>query len=159
MTQKQAQKYKQPEQSHAKWLLPSPPFTCFLFPLSYPTARATHHNWTWMPNQSLRCAMFRYQAFHMALSTLRFYALLHPDSIKNGLTTFSQDWRPFCGWALSSATWLMGSPGGLSAVSLKSKVWNSEAESCVYRCTLAADILQFLKRLFWPQTRLKFWLV
>lgn len=57
-----------------------------------------------MPNQSLRCAMFRYQAFHMALSTLRFYALLHPDSIKNGLTTFSQDWRPFCGSELSNVT-------------------------------------------------------
>lgn len=36
--------------------------------------------------------MFRYQVFHMTLLTLSFYALLHPDSIKNGLTALSEDW-------------------------------------------------------------------
>ena len=78
-----------------------------------------HRNWTWKLNQSLWRAMLRYQAFYMTLLTLSFYTLLHPDSIKNGLTTFFRDWRPFCG--LGWTKWLMGSPAGISVVSLKKK--------------------------------------
>lgn len=102
-----------------------------------------HHNWTWTLNQSPGRAAFRYQAFHMTLLTPSWYALLHPDSIKNGLTALFQDWRPFCGWALCSTMWLMGSPGGLSGASLKNKVWNGEKECCVYSCTLAVSHFTF----------------
>lgn len=48
--------------------------------------------WTWTLNQSPGHTMFQYQTFHMTLLTLSFYALLHPDSIKNGLTALFQDW-------------------------------------------------------------------
>lgn len=81
-------------------------------------------DWTKTLNQSPGHTMFQYQTFHMTLLTLSFYALLHPDSIKNELTALFQDWRPFCCWALCSTLWLMGSPRGLLEVSLK--VWNSE---------------------------------
>lgn len=63
-----------------------------------------------------------------------FFALLHPDSIKNGLMAPLRDWRLFCHWALCSASWLMGSPGGLSEVSLKNKVWESERGMCLQMC-------------------------
>lgn len=48
--------------------------------------------WTRTLNQSPGHAMFQYQTFHMTLLTLSFYALLHPDSIKNGLTALPHDW-------------------------------------------------------------------
>lgn len=62
------------------------------------------------------------------------FALLHPDSIRNGLMPPFRDWRLFCHWALCSASWLMGSPGGLSEVSLKNKVWKSERSMCLQMC-------------------------
>lgn len=84
-------------------------------------------------NQSTGNNMFQYQTFHMTL-TQCFFALLHPDSIKNGLMAPLRDWRLFCHWALCSASWLMGSPGGLSEVSLKNKVWESERGMCLQMC-------------------------
>lgn len=84
-------------------------------------------------NQSTGNNMFQYQTFHMTL-TQCFFALLHPDSIKNGLMAPLRDWRLFCHWALCSASWLMGSPGGLSEVSLKNKVWKSERDMCLQKC-------------------------
>lgn len=103
--------------------------------------------WTSTLNQSPGHTMFQYQTFHMTLLTLSFYALLHPDSIKNGLTALFQDWggggweAAFCCWALCSTLWLMGGPGGLLQVSLK--VWDREEGGSVYGCALAADIWGF----------------
>lgn len=127
----------QQEQNPAQYSLPllSPSIPLF----SSSETLDHHHNWTWTLNQSPGRGMFRYQAFHMTLLTPSCYALLHPDSIKNGLTALFRDWRPFCGWARCSTMWLMGSPGGLSRVSLKNKVCTSEEESPVCRCTLASS--------------------
>lgn len=104
----------------------TPPFLCVM-----PLKSVWASQWTRTLNRSLWRAMLRYQAFHMTLLTQSFYALLHPDSIKNGLTPFGQDWRPF--YVLSWTTWLMGSPAGLSVISLKTKFdIVCERESYVY---------------------------
>lgn len=60
---------------------------------SSPSPTQDVREWTRTLNQSPGHAMFQYQTFHMTLLTLSFYALLHPDSIKNGLTALLHDWR------------------------------------------------------------------
>lgn len=108
------QKYMKPEHSPAQRFLYYPPV---FFPSS--EIRETGPR-RLISHRGTPCFNIRHFIW---LYWLSFYALLHPDSIKNELTALFQDWGPFCRWALCSTLWLMGSPGGLSEVSLK--VWNN----------------------------------
>lgn len=93
-------------------------------------------------NPSPGRTVFRYQAFHMTLLTLSLYALLHPDSLKNGL--------PACGTSLEAILWLSSLVSNVT----NGKPWRRfrgitqkqslKRQGCAYRCTLAVNVLKCL---------------